>query len=133
MRPSRHAVCDCGLGDLLRGGQACFRLQFWIGGDQETGGAGKDLRAGIVDARGEHLGRGQPNPDGISVHGNIVRLELAQIHAGDHFSVGHQKKLVAHQKVGQVGALAVALHDLIERINNRLQTRQLTNLLDDRS
>jgi len=71
--------------------------------------------------------------DGVALHPDIARLELAQIHAGDHFSVGNQKKLVADQKVWQIRALALAFHNFIERIDNRFQTRQLTNLINNRN
>src|SRR5580658_743009 len=45
--------------------------------------------------------------------------------------MGHQKKFVSYQKVGNVRILTAACHDLVERVDNRLQARQLANLVDD--
>lgn len=126
------AVDKRGLGNLLFRGQADFRFKIWIGGHQKAGGAGIDLRLLVIDARGEHLRVGESNVNGIALHRNIAGLELAQIHAGGHFAMSHEEQFVADQNVGNVRSLALAAHNFIERINDGLETRQLSNFLNHR-
>ena len=128
----KDAVGERGLGDLLFGCQANLGFQVWIGGNQQTRCAGIDPRLSVIDPCGENLRRRQAHLDGISMHGSVVRLELAQIYPGDYLSVRNQQQLVAHQKVGKVSALAFAAHDLIERINHRFQTGKLTDFFNHR-
>ncbi len=114
------AVGKRGLGDLLFGGQANFGFKVWIGGHQETGSAGIDLRFSVIDARGEHLRIRQSKANCIALHRNIAGLELAQIHAGGYFAMSHEKQFVADQNIGNVRSLAFAPDDFIEGINDRL-------------
>jgi hypothetical protein len=72
------------------------------------------------------------NRNGAPPHGDILGLELVEVHSADHFAVDEQEQSVTHEELGQVRAVALTGDNLIHRVTNRFEPLQLLNLPDDR-
>jgi len=125
------AVVEGGLCHLLLGCLANLGLEIHVGVDEQAGASGKDLGLAVVDARGEDLGCGQFHMNGIAVDGDVGRLELLKIDAGDDFAVGDEDELVADQEVGNVGALALAFDDFVEGVDDGFEAGELADAFDN--
>ena len=70
--------------------------------------------------------------DCAAAQGNVLRLKLAEVDAGDDLAMDHQKKTVAHQKFRKIGTLMLAGDDFVHRKLYGLETLQLLNLANHR-
>jgi len=127
----QDSVVQGSLRHLLLGGLAHLGFEIHVGIDEQAGASGKDLGLGVVDTRGEDLGRGQFHMNGIAVDGDVGGLELLEIDAGDDFSMRDEDELVADQKIGDVGALSLAFNDFVEGVDHGFEAGELTDSFDD--
>ena len=121
-------------GGVLQGAfgfKADLAFEIGIRGRKEAGVAGVDAGFGIVEAGDEDLRLGKAKHDGVVADGDVLWLELAEVHAGDDFAMDDEEEAVTGEEFGEDGIFVFAGDDFVHGELNGFEALELLNLAND--
>ena len=129
------AVSEGGLLKLLFGLGAGVAFKIRVGGNEDAGGAHVDTRVLVVECGHEKLRGRQGDVDRLAAvlvgDADVFGFELREVDAGDGLAVNDEKNAVSGQQVRENHGGFGAFDDGIDRVDDRFQTGEALNLLDD--